>query len=151
MYCYKLWNNKSMKHQLSEFIYLYFHLYSCYIKIYIYIFFFLVKFHTFGFILKKCATVATDMHFSSQYVIRKVCLTHAHSVYGILTGIWYLEMKHDHRSWQNHLQSKHTHVWLLQHFTMTLYSSDCLTDNRRFFLPCGLNLYFLISRATPYM
>jgi hypothetical protein len=37
----------------------------------------------------------------------------------------------------------HTHVWLLWHFTMTYHSSDCLIDNRRFLLPCGLNLYFL--------
>jgi hypothetical protein len=61
--------------------------------------FFLVKFRTVGFILKKYTTVATDMHFSFLYVITKSCLTHAHSVYAILTSVWCLEMKHDHRNW----------------------------------------------------
>jgi hypothetical protein len=67
-----------LKDQLSDFTYLYFHFYSHYINVYIY---FLVKFCTFGFILKK---PATDMHISFQYMITKACLTHAHSVYTIL-------------------------------------------------------------------
>jgi hypothetical protein len=46
-----------------------------YIYIYIYI---LVKSCTLSFILKKCAIVTTDMHFSSEYVITKACLTHVH-------------------------------------------------------------------------
>jgi hypothetical protein len=41
--------------------------------------------------------VAIDMHFISQYVITKAYLTHAHSVYAVLTGVWCLEMK-DERS-----------------------------------------------------
>jgi hypothetical protein len=32
----------------------------------------------------------------------------------------------------------HSHIRLLWHFTMTYYSSDCLIDNRRFLLQCGL-------------
>lgn len=62
---------KSSKDQLSEFIYLYFHLHSQCNKIYIY---FLEKFRTFGFILETLATVATDMHFCPQYMIIKACL-----------------------------------------------------------------------------
>jgi hypothetical protein len=31
----------------------------------------LANFCTFGFILKKCATITTDMHVSSKYVITK--------------------------------------------------------------------------------
>jgi hypothetical protein len=77
----------------SSYIYI-FCLCSHYSKVYVY---FLVKFCTFGFILKKYATVSTDMHFSSKYVITKVCLTWAHSLYAFLTGIWCLEMKRDHR------------------------------------------------------
>jgi hypothetical protein len=84
----------SLKDQLSEFIYLYFHLHSNYIKVNIYL---LVKFHTFGFILKKYATVATDMYVSSHHMITKVCLTHAYSLYAVLTGVWCLQMKHGHR------------------------------------------------------
>jgi hypothetical protein len=73
----------SVKAQLSEFvyIYLYFHLYNHYITLYTYIYI-LVKLCSFGFILKR---YATDMHFSSQYVITIVCLAHAHSLYAILT------------------------------------------------------------------
>jgi hypothetical protein len=41
---------------------------------------FLAKFRTFGFILEKYATVATDTRFSSYYVITKARLTHALSV-----------------------------------------------------------------------
>jgi hypothetical protein len=33
--------------------------------------YFLIKFRIFGFILKKYVTVATNKHFSSQYVITK--------------------------------------------------------------------------------
>jgi hypothetical protein len=55
--------------------------------------YFLVKFHIFVFILKKYATVTTNKHFGSQYVITKVCLTHAHSLYAVLTSVWCLEMK----------------------------------------------------------
>jgi hypothetical protein len=102
------------------------------------IYFFLYKFHTFGFILKKYATVVTDMHFSSQYTITKLCLTHAHSLYAVLTGDWCLAIKHDHRSWQNYLQPKRTH-------TFDYHNSDCLSDNRCFLLLCGLNLYFLLK------
>jgi hypothetical protein len=64
-----------------------------------FIYIFLVKFHTFGFILKKYTAVITGMHFISQYVITKVCLTHAHTLYAVLTGIWHLEMKHNHSKW----------------------------------------------------
>jgi hypothetical protein len=73
---------QSLKDQLSKVIYLYFHLYSCYIEVYIYI---LVKFCTSGFIL----SAATDMHFSSQCVITKAFLTPALSLYAVLTGIWF--------------------------------------------------------------
>jgi hypothetical protein len=59
---------------------------------------FLVKFRIFGFIFKKYPTVATDMHFSSQYVIIEARLTHVPSAYAVLTGVWCLEMKHDHRN-----------------------------------------------------
>jgi hypothetical protein len=90
-----------MKQKVSErliirvLIYLSFHLCSHYIKVYIY---FLVKFRTFGFILIKCVALATDMHFISQCIITKACLTRAHSVYAVLICIWCLEMKHNHRS-----------------------------------------------------
>jgi hypothetical protein len=134
MCCYKIMRKKSLKDQLSEFIYLCFHLHSYYIKVYIY---FLVKFHTFGFILKY-TTLMTGIQFSLQCMIIKACVTHAHSVYGVLTGVWCLEMKQNRRNWQI-TSSLNTHVWLLRHFTMTYYSSDCLIDNR----PCGVNLYFL--------
>jgi hypothetical protein len=76
---------------------------SSYSFIYLYIaitlkliYIFLDKVHTFGFILKK---YANDMHFSSQYMITKACLTHAQSLYSyaVLTGVWCLEMKHDHK------------------------------------------------------
>jgi hypothetical protein len=63
---YKIMEKKPLKDQLSDFTYLYFHLYSDYIKVYI---FFLVKFCTFGFILKKSAIVATDFYFHSDYMI----------------------------------------------------------------------------------
>jgi hypothetical protein len=84
-----------MKNCTSNNIYPYFHLYSCYIEVYIC---FLVKFCTFGFILKTYATIATDMHFSSKYVTTKICLTHTHTLYAVLTGVRCLEMKHDHRT-----------------------------------------------------
>jgi hypothetical protein len=48
LYNYK--TKKSLKDQLSKFIYLHFQLHSHYIKVYIY---FVIKFHTFGFILKN--------------------------------------------------------------------------------------------------
>jgi hypothetical protein len=79
----------SLKGQLSEFIYLHSHLYSLYIKVYIYI---LVKFCTFGFILKKYTTFATDMHFGSQCAITKVCLSHALLVYAVLTSVLLLSL-----------------------------------------------------------
>jgi hypothetical protein len=133
----RLWNKKSLKDQLSEFLYQYFHLYSHYINVYVY---FLVKFW-FGFILKKYTTVATNIHFSSQYMIKKVCLTHAHSLCAVLTGVWCLEVKHNCRSWlTKQLQPKYTLSCLI---IVTLHSSDCLVDNRHFLLPHGLNLYFL--------
>jgi hypothetical protein len=70
MYRYKNMKQNVSEDQLSKFIYLYFNLYSNHIKVYIYIYIYLlVKFHTSGFILKKYATVTTDMHVSSQYVI----------------------------------------------------------------------------------
>jgi hypothetical protein len=92
---YKIMIKKYLKNQLSEFMYLYFHLYSLYIKVYIY---FLVEFCTFGFTLKKYTIVTTDIHFSSIRVITKVCLTHVRSLYAVLTSVWCLEMKHDHIS-----------------------------------------------------
>jgi hypothetical protein len=55
---------------------------------------FLVKFHTFGFILEKYATLT---HFSAQYMIIKACLTHAHSLYAVVASLNCLEMKHSHR------------------------------------------------------
>jgi hypothetical protein len=143
MCCYKIMKQKLSEDQLSAFICLYFHLYSCYIKVlYIYS---LVKFHTLGFILKKYATIASDICVSSYCVITKLCLTRAHSLYSVLTGICCLEMKHNHRSWlTNNLQTKRTlPVWLFWHFTMIYCSYDCLIDNRCFLLPCGLHLYFL--------
>jgi hypothetical protein len=45
--CYDTWNIKSLEVHLSDFIYLYFNLYSCHLKVYIYFM------YTFGFILKK--------------------------------------------------------------------------------------------------
>jgi hypothetical protein len=45
---------------------------------------FFVNFHTFGFILKKYASVTIDMHFSAKYVITKAYFTHAHSVYAVI-------------------------------------------------------------------
>jgi hypothetical protein len=94
---YKIMKQKVSEDQLSEFIYeyMYIHLYSHYIKVYIYFF---AKFHTFGFILKRYATATTDMHFSSQYMITKLCLTCARSLYTALTSIWCPEIKHNHRS-----------------------------------------------------
>jgi hypothetical protein len=107
--CYKIWNKKPLKDPLSDFTYLYFHFYSHYIKVYIH---FLVKFHTFGFILKKSAIVTTDFHFCSDYVISYLCLIHAYSIHAALTGIWCLEMKCNDRSWLTNLSSENTHSQL---------------------------------------
>jgi hypothetical protein len=63
-----------------------------------FIYILLVKLHTFGFILKKYATAATDMYFSSQYVNTKACLTNAYLLNAVLTGVWCLEVKHNCRS-----------------------------------------------------
>lgn len=59
---YKIIKQTFWKTNNQEFINLYFHLYSYYIKGNI----FLVKSCTFGFILKKCASVTTDMHWHSE-------------------------------------------------------------------------------------
>jgi hypothetical protein len=64
-----------------------------------------VKFGTFGSILKKSATVATDFHFRSDYVITHICVSHADSIYVILTGAWCLEVKHDQNSRLTNLSS----------------------------------------------
>jgi hypothetical protein len=37
------------------------------------------------------------MHFSSQNVIKKICLTYAHSLNAFLTDVGCLKTKHDHR------------------------------------------------------
>jgi hypothetical protein len=104
-------HSKTMEHkaseiQLSDFTYLYFHFYSHYIKVYIY---FLLEFCTFGFILKKSAT---DFHFCLDYMISCVCLSHSHSIYAVLTCLWYSEIKHAHRSSLTNLSCKHTHTQL---------------------------------------
>jgi hypothetical protein len=79
------------------------------------------------------ATVATDMYFSSQYVITKACLTHAHS----LLSAWPVS---NIQTWSQKLTHKptpslntHSHVGLLWHFTMTALTHKC-----RFLLPCWL-------------
>jgi hypothetical protein len=69
--------------------------YSHYIKVHKYIF--IEKSILLALFLKSTTTVATVMHFSSQYMITKVCLTDAHSPYAVLIGVWCLEMKQDHR------------------------------------------------------
>jgi hypothetical protein len=91
------WPNKIMEHRLlitnyrsshtHTHTYTYFHLHSHYINVSI----FFIKFRTFDFILKNYATLATDMHFSSQYMISEMCLAHIHSLYAVLTGRWCLE------------------------------------------------------------
>jgi hypothetical protein len=75
--------------------------------------YFLVKFCTFGFILKKSATVATDVHFHSDYVISHVCLSHAHSIYAFLTNAWCLETKHDHNSLLTNMSSNTVYASLI--------------------------------------
>jgi hypothetical protein len=117
---YKLWNKNSLKGQLSDFTCLHFHFYSHYIKVYIY---FSVKFCTFGFILKKSATLATDFHFHSDYVISYVWLNHAHSIYAVFRSV-VLGMQHDRNSrWLTKLSSINTNsqLGILQH-------GGCLID-----------------------
>jgi hypothetical protein len=94
-----------LQDQLSEFTYLYFHLYSHYIKIYIHIF---VKFRTFHFILKKSNTVAADFDFNSDYMNSYVCRSHSQSMYAVLTSMWCLDMNHDHSSPVTNLSRKNT-------------------------------------------
>jgi hypothetical protein len=85
MYYYTIMEQKEcLKDQLLDFMCLYFHFYNHYIEVYIYIF--LVKFRSFGIILKNPATVSTDFHFCTNYMISHLCLSHAHSVYVFLTG-----------------------------------------------------------------
>jgi hypothetical protein len=122
--CYNIMKQKVTERPIIEFIYLYFHLYSHCIKVYIY---FSVEFRTFGFILKKYATFATNVHFRSQYMITKECLTHAHSLYAVLTGIWCLEMKHGHRSWLIKLPPAWTHTHMFDYCDISLWPTTALT------------------------
>jgi hypothetical protein len=94
MYHYKIMKQKVSERTIVGVHISIFSLNRYYIKVYIYS---LVKFCTFVSILKKFTTVTINMHFISQYVITKVCLTCAHSVHAVLS-IWCLEMKHNHRS-----------------------------------------------------
>jgi hypothetical protein len=126
---YKIIKQKPLKDQLSEFTHLNFYYYSHYIK---FIYIFLVKFHTFGYILKKSAIVATDFHFHSDYVISYICLSHSLLINAVLTGVWCVEMKQNHSSLLTNLSHKNTHsqLGLLRH-------CGSLIDKQSFLLPCG--------------
>jgi hypothetical protein len=117
-------------------MHLYFHFYSHYTKVYICRF---IKFRTFGFILKKSTTVAIDFHFHSDYMISYACLSHAHSIYTVLTVVWHLEMKHDHSSLLANLSAKaHTQLCLLLH-------RGSLTGKQTFLLPDTTYKFPLLS------
>jgi hypothetical protein len=72
-----------------------------------------------------------------------VCLSHAHSIYIVLTSIWCLEMKHDCSSWLTKLSGENTHSQpgLLRH-------CGCLIHKQSFLLPCWLKLYSLCKLKT---
>jgi hypothetical protein len=90
----KIMKQNISERPLSEFIYLHFHFIAIALK-FIYI---ISKISYFWLYSQKYTIVSTDMHFSFQYMIIKTCLTHAHSVYAVLTGIWCIEMTRDRRS-----------------------------------------------------
>jgi hypothetical protein len=60
---------------------------------------------------------ASDFHFHSDYMISYICLSHSHSIYAVLTDVWWLEMKHDNSSPLTNLSRKNTHsqLGLLRH------------------------------------
>jgi hypothetical protein len=78
------------------------------------IYFFFVKFHTFRFILKKSATVATNCHFCSDYMISYIYLSHTHSIYAILTSLMFVTLSLVAGS-QNSLMKTHSQLGLLHH------------------------------------
>jgi hypothetical protein len=66
------------------------------ISMYIYIYMAVIL--KFIYIFSKILSFWFHSHaFHFEYMINKVCLTHSHSLYTVLPGVWCLEMKH-HRS-----------------------------------------------------
>jgi hypothetical protein len=105
----------------------------------------LVKFHTFGLILKKSATVTPDFHFRSDCVISYIHLSHVRSTY----GVWCL-MKHDHSSWLRKLSNTHSHLDLLPHTTGNISAPQVAdTANTLCSFQYQATIHFLITRILP--
>jgi hypothetical protein len=57
----------------------------------------------------------------------KACLTHAHSLYAGLTGVWCLEAKHEHRSWLTEPPPASAHTDIFDYCDISLWPTTALT------------------------
>jgi hypothetical protein len=139
----KLWNKKSLKDKLSGFIYLYFHLYSLYIKVHTYI---IVTFHVFGFILKKVPL--TCISIPNMWSQKYVWLRHIHNMqYWPVAGVWKWDTIVE-TGRQNYLHPKHIHIFDycdIALWPITALAASSITDVRDCHL-CWIFTSFTSSR-----
>jgi hypothetical protein len=89
--------------------------------------YFLVTFCAYGFFSKSTQLLWMIYISVPNMWWWRACLTHAHSLYAGLTGIWCLEMKHDHRSWLTKPPPASAHTHMFADYDVSLWPTTALT------------------------